>query len=121
MAWAAPGAGQLRDLLTIRRKSQISDGMGGFRSQWDDVLTNIPARITATRGGEAVNAQRLNGHQPFEITVRLCADTQTITSADIAVNARTGTTYNIKWISSLEEGRKSFLLILAQAGEVSVG
>ncbi len=121
MAWRAPGAGALVDRVTIRRRSSVSDGMGGFEDSWVDLLVDQPARITPSRGGEAVQSQRLSGLAPADILMRRANDTLTITSADIAVDARSGQTYNIKWVGSLEEGRKSFLLLACTAGEVTNG
>jgi head-tail adaptor len=121
MAWRVPGAGSLSDRVTIRRRDRISDGMGGYVDSWSDLLTDLPARIVQTRGGESVQSQRLSGLAPADILIRRSDAALAVTSADIAVNARSGQIYNIKWVGSLEDGRKSFLLLACTAGEVSNG
>lgn len=121
MAWRVPGAGALSDRVTIRRRDRVSDGMGGYTDSWCDLLANIPARIVPSRGGESVQSQRLSGLAPADILIRRSDAALAVTSADVAVDARTGQAYNIKWVGSLEDGRKSFLLLACTAGEVANG
>lgn len=119
MAWRAPGSGELRDRVTIRRRSSVRDDMGGIVDAWTVIATAIPAKISATRGGESVQAMRLSGTAPFDITVRLNATTSTISAADMVVNDRTGERMAVKWAGCLEDCRKSWLSIAAVAGEVT--
>lgn len=121
MAWRAPGSGDLRERVSIMRRSSVRDDVGGIVDAWTVVATAIPAKISATssRGGESVQAMRLSGTAPFDITVRLTAMTITISPADMVVNDRTGERMGIKWAGCLEDGRKSWLSIAAIAGEVT--
>lgn len=119
MAWRAPGAGELRDRIAVESRSRVSDGMGGAEDAWVPVLSAIPARIVAVKGGEAVQSMRLSGTAPYDVTIRLTNDTRTITSGHRIVNERTGEPLNVKWVGSLEEGRQAWLSLACVAGEVA--
>jgi len=121
MAWSAPGAGELRDRVTIERHSLISNGAGDFTDVWTVIAEDLPAKIVTIRGGEAVRALRLSGTTPLDVTLRASTLTKTITAADRALNARTGERLNIKWVGTLEEGRKTFVTLTCVAGEVVHG
>jgi head-tail adaptor len=121
LAWTPPGAGALRDRITIESKLSTSDGMGGTTDAWEAVLTSIPAKIVGMRGGEAVQALRLSGTAPFEVTIRATQDTASITSGDRIIVSRSGQRLNVQWVGSLEEGRKAWLLLTCIAGEVANG
>jgi head-tail adaptor len=121
MAWTPPGAGQLRDRIAIERRSATRNDAGSIVDGWTPLLDAIPAKIVATRGGEAVQAMRLAGTSPFDVTIRLTPDTAGITSGDRLRNTRTGATMNIRWVGSLEDGRASWLSLSCVAGEVSDG
>lgn len=121
MAWRAPRASEFRDRITIERNLRIPNGGGGFTDVWEAILEDAPARIVVTRGGETVQALRLSGTTPVEITLRANAATSALSSSDRAVNARNGETYSIKWAGCLQEGRKSFVTLSCTAGEVTSG
>lgn len=112
------GAGILRDTITISRPSRVSDGRGGTVASTTIVATNIPARITVKRGGEQVQAQRLNGITPHEITVRYDATTATIQHGDTIADQH-GTAYGIEWAGCLDEGRPRWITIMAKTGTVA--
>lgn len=121
MAWLPPRAGDLRDRIAIERNSRISDDLGGWTDVWQTAATAIRAKVTAQRGGEAVQSLRLSGTTPYDIIVRADAVTRTITPGDRLVLLATGERLNVKWAGSLEEGRVSWLLIVSVAGEVADG
>jgi head-tail adaptor len=121
MAWRAPRAAEFRDRITIQRKQQISNGGGGFTDTWVAVLGDVPAKIVATRGGESVQALRLSGTTPYDITIRASAATDAITAGYRAVNSRTGEALNVKWVGNLQEGRKAFLTLSCVSGEPAHG
>ncbi|MEJ8629378.1 head-tail adaptor protein [Sphingomonas sp. I4] len=112
------GAGILRDLITVSRPSRVSDGRGGTVASTTIVAANIPARITVKRGGEQVQAQRLNGITPHDITVRYDATTAAIRHGDTIADQH-GTTYSIKWTGCLDEGRPRWITIMAETGTVA--
>ncbi len=112
------GAGILRDTITISRPSRVSDGRGGTVASTVIVAANIPARITVKRGGEQVQAQRLSGITPYDITVRYDATTATILHGDTLTDQH-ATTYSIKWVGCLDDGRPRWITIIAETGTVA--
>lgn len=121
MAWIAPRPGDLRDRVAIERRSTTRNEAGGIEDGWSNLIEAIPAKINATRGGEAVQALRLSGTSPYDVTIRLTRETETITAGDRLINTRTGETMNIRWAGSLETARKSWVVLSCIAGEVSDG
>lgn len=119
--WRAPGAGDFRDRITIRRRSSTGDGYGGTVDVWADFLADQPAAIRTVRGGEQVQSERLSGISRADIIIRASTAANTITPADIVVDDRTNATYEIKWVGHLEDGRKRFIVMACTAGEVSRG
>lgn len=114
MAWVPPSIGSLRSSVRFERRVDSADGIGGFTSSWSPVAT-VAAKLTPLKGGEEVRAARLSGQEPVEITVRSETLTRSITSADRAVDVRSGQTFNIKWTGNLDE-RDRFITVIAQAG-----
>lgn len=122
MAWKAPGAGDLRERITIQRRSAISDGMGGTEDVLTPLFSNLPAKIVSKRGGEQVQSERLSGLDPADIYIRHTTVIFDRLGADcIVVDDRSGKRFGIKWVGCLEDGRKRWILLAAQAGEVSLG
>ncbi len=122
MAWRAPGAGDLRDRITIQRRSTVSDGMGGRENVIVTVLANLPAQIVSKRGGEQVQSDRLSGLDPADIFIRYTTAIFDQIGPDcIVVDDRSDKSYAIKWVGCLEEGRKRWILLACRAGEVSLG
>lgn len=120
MAWTSPRAGDLRDRIRVERRGVESDDMGGTKEAWNTILENVPAKVVATRGGETVQSMRLSGVTPYDVTIRLTADTLDIDEGDRIVT-RDGLHLNIHWIGMLEEGRKSWLSLACKAGETIHG
>ena len=80
-----PTAGALRDRYTFQRQgAPVGDADQGA---YADVLT-CAAATAFLRGGEGVQAQRLQGSQPVVLTIRVCAAARQITNAWRAVDAR---------------------------------
>jgi SPP1 family predicted phage head-tail adaptor len=66
-------AGDLRDRITIRRRTETKNAGGGLDIGWDDFAT-IWAKVTSLNGREAVIGGVLQGNSYFEITVRYRTD-----------------------------------------------
>lgn len=115
---ARTGAGILRDRITVTRPLRVSNGRGGTVAGVETVATALPARIVVKRGGEEVQAQRLSGITPFEITVRYDATSEAIRNTDTLTD-QNGTVYTIKWSGCLDEGRQRWLTIAAETGTVA--
>lgn len=85
----------------------------------ETIAARLPASIAIKRGGEEVQAQRLSGVTPMEITVRYDDATAQIGPGDNATNDATGETYAIQWAGCLDEGRPRWITIAAEAGTVA--
>lgn len=84
---------------------------------WQDVFT-APARLRPRLGSEAVIASRLQGTQPYTLIVHSARQSRLVTPAWRAVNARTGTIYNIKSIINPDENNQYLeMLVVNEGGE----
>lgn len=63
-------AGRLRDRITIRRRTNVSDGKGGFNPTWTTIAAGLPAEVVSQGGREALIASALQGISSYKITVR---------------------------------------------------
>ena len=117
--WKAPAAGEFRDRIKIERKSNVSDGMGGVTDAWTVVADDIPARIEAARGSEAVRSKRLSGVTTFDIVIRRTANTD-FTAGDRLTDIRAEVVMNILWCGSLDRDRR-YLVLTCEAGGVQNG
>lgn len=109
-------AGGMRARLRFERRGFADDGAGNaveagpFEAQF-----TRNARLVPLKGGENVIAARLAGRQPVAVEIRSDSDTRTITTAWRAVDARSGTLYNIGSIADLEQ-RGRWLTLMCEAG-----
>jgi SPP1 family predicted phage head-tail adaptor len=62
-------AGDLRDRITIRRRTETKNAGGGLDIGWEDVAT-LWAKVTSINGREAVIGGVLQGYSYFEIVIR---------------------------------------------------
>ncbi len=85
--------------------------MVGFAEQFVE-----PARLEPRVGSETVIASRLQGLQPYTMTVRSNERTRTITPAWRARNKRTGVLYAIKAAVNIDE-RNQWIELLVVQGE----
>lgn len=97
------------------RPDTVSDGYGGQTAGYVDVFTDA-ARLTPRMGGEAVQAARLAGTQPYTMVVRSSNQTRQVTPEWRVGNMRTNATYNIRAVSNPDE-LNAYLEFLVVAGE----
>lgn len=82
-------AGALRDWLEFQSRGMVDDGFGNqvpggpFETQF-----TVWAGMRPLRGSEAVMAARLDGRQPYVVTVRNTTQTRGVTVAWQLVDAR---------------------------------
>ena len=88
------GAGNLRELLSFQKRQEIEDNHGNVVNDFVEQFRR-PAGMSALRGGEAVQASRLQGTQPYIVTVRYDLAVATVTTDWRVVDTRTGTAYAI--------------------------
>ena len=109
--------GVLRERVAFQRRTGASDGAGNTVATFDasDPICVVRARLRPINGREEVLAQKLQGTLSFELVVRYCAATASVTESCRAVNVRTGDTYDIKTIQNPDE-RKQYLSMVVTRG-----
>lgn len=111
------GAGALSERIGFETEVEGDDGYGGtvvgFAEQFFEA-----ARLESRVGSETVIASRLQGLQPFTMTVRSNDRTRSITPAWRARNKRTGVLYAIKTAVNIDE-RNEWIELLVVQGEVT--
>lgn len=111
------GAGSLSERIGFEAEVEGDDGYGGVIIGWQEVFIE-PARREPRVGSEPVIASRLQGIQPFTMTVRSNERTRTITPAWRARNKRSGVVYAIKSVVNIDE-RNQWIELLVVQGEAS--
>lgn len=116
MVFRLPGAGQLRDKVTIERPERTPNGRGGEVVTWTAVASGASARISPTKGGEDVRAARLTGVNTYDVTVRFTTALSAIEADWRVTNDRTGDEYNVVWASNLEQRRRFLTITVKTSG-----
>jgi len=101
--------GQLRESVALSAYEGVDDGYGNIVGDWV-VKATVPARIVGMKGSEAVLAGRLEGVQPYIITIRNAVPAAGVTTEWKAANARTGLEFAIRSIITDERGAYADLL-----------
>jgi head-tail adaptor len=113
MARTYKGAGQLDENVAFDALDSVADGYGNFQNEFVEQFT-IRAGYTWLRGGESIQAARLEGQQPLIVRVRACDDTNRIKPDWRMRDTRTGDVFAIRGITrSLDRG---YLDVLVQSG-----
>lgn len=105
-------ANQLTVPVQFDLVSEVQDGHGGF--DLIPVTFETRAHIRYLRGGETVQAARLQGKQPVVVTVRRSSISMQIDTDTIMRDARTGAVYNIRAVVQTED--RQFIEITAESG-----
>ncbi len=105
-------AGSLYHSVTFSVMTEVPDGNNGFDLVPVDFTTR--AHIRFLRGGETVQAARLQGKQPVVVTVRRSSKTLQVTPDAKMKDARTGVLYNIRAVVPTEN--RQFIEITAESG-----
>lgn len=104
-------AGQLRERVAFESRGRVDDGYGNVESgEWVTEIGRIAARIEPRKGAESIQAARLAGRKPVLITVRVCDDTDRITTDWRARNLRTDELYNIRSKENPDEHRRYYTM-----------
>ena len=110
---AQRAAGQLIENVAFDELNAVSDGYGNRQQEFVEQF-KIRAGYVWLRGGESIQAARLEGNQPLIVRVRVCNDTNRIRNDWRMRDVRTGEVYAIRAISrSLDRG---YLDVLVQSG-----
>lgn len=62
--------GRLRERITVRRLSDVSDGGGAWVRSWTTIAESLPAEVMGQSGREGVIANTLQGTATYKITTR---------------------------------------------------
>ena len=110
------GAGDLRDRIKIQRRTVVSDDYGNDDGAFADIGVSRAAKITPTRGGEAVQAGRLTGKAGYDVWVRSDSGTRSIQPGDIAIDERNASrVFNIRFVGDMD-GKRTWLLLQCELG-----
>jgi len=113
--------GRMRERVRFERRGDIeNDGHGTVIGDFEPMFGSVAAKITPRLGGETVISSRLQGVQPFTVTVRSSSDTRCVDATCRCVNERTGAIYDIRAISNPDQKNK-FLDMLVEAKQDSGG
>lgn len=63
-------APRLKERVAFDRPGGVSDGQGGITKEWVEEIPKVGAAFRYLRGGETVQAARLEGRQPVVATIR---------------------------------------------------
>ena len=96
-------AGDLRSRVVFSERITQPDALGNMQASWVERLTEA-AQITPARGGEALDARRLEGRLVVTICVRSHSRTRKITPDWKVADQRTGATFNIRAVFDPEMG-----------------
>jgi len=106
----------MRSKLHFQARSEVDDGFGNVTSGPFETVFTEPARLRPGIGSETVQAARLQGVQPYTITIRSSARTRTITTAWRAVDARDASRiFDIKAIANPDEWGMNLNLVAVQS------
>jgi SPP1 family predicted phage head-tail adaptor len=114
----AARAGELRFRVRFDKKVAVEDPAGGSTETWTAQFTRW-ADIRQQRGGEGVQAQRLQGTQPALIIVRYDSETNLIEPSWRAVRVvddEDRETYDLKTAVDME-GDRQFITMQAVSGD----
>jgi len=114
--------GALRDRLHFQRRADAPDGWGGTIPGAGDFATvfTLDAALRPLRGTETVMQARLQGRQPWVVTVRNCRLMKDVTPAWRLVDARnTNRVFGISAAPVDPDGKRQWIDILVTEGEPS--
>ena len=115
-------ASELRDRVTVLKRSKTADGQGGFSTSWIDLVTDSTARLTRLaaqvlplRVGERLQAASIGSMLSYTVTLRYRADvtpSMRITWRPYSPSATESTekTLEIHGVQPLGDGR-AFLVL----------
>lgn len=111
------GAGDLRQRVGFARRREVNDGAGNVRGEWEPMGLERSASLTPTRGGERVQAARIEGGGSWDLWLRNEASVRALTPADRAYDARhPARTFNIAFGPEDMDGDGRWLFLQLTSG-----
>lgn len=114
--------GALLYRLHFQRRADVDDGFGNVIPGAGDFTTafTMDAAMRPRNGGETVMQARLQGRQPWIVTVRSCAPMKDVTTAWRLVDARNANrSFDINAAPVDQDGKGKWLDLLVTEGEPS--
>jgi head-tail adaptor len=109
-------AGSLRRSITVERRGTANDGYGNtLTDTWSPVISAEPAEIRPARGGEAVEAGKIEARGLFDVRVRQSSRTLQIRASDRIKDARGSEIWNVRYIEN-RDMRGKFLTLVCESG-----
>ncbi|MDO1560418.1 head-tail adaptor protein [Brevundimonas sp. 2R-24] len=109
------GAGDLRQRVKFQRRVNTINDYGNAVGSWQDLAVERACSLAPTRGGEDVQAGRVQGRASWDCWVRSDSGTRTIVPGDRAVDTRTGQAFNVAFAGDMD-GRRIWILIQLVSG-----
>ena len=107
------GAGLLAERIAFDQRAYEEDEYGNYVAEWVEQFTTR-AQFIWLRGGEAVNAERLQSRQPLIVRIRK-SQAAMLVDADYRIrNLRTGHEYQIRTVTP--DVSRGMIDIMAEAG-----
>ena len=106
-------AGKLNRRFRFEQRADQDDGYGNTKAVWSAVFTHAGSR-RFLRGGETVQAARLEGRQPVIVKIRSSAASRAVTTDWRAVDARSGEIYNIRTVNPTDD--RKYIEFMCEAG-----
>jgi len=106
-------AGDLYYMVAFEKKGSQSDGYGGAENAWSEQF-RCRASFVHLRGGESVQASRLEGRHPQVISVRASTQTRLATTDWRIKDVRTGDIFAIRDIEPVTD--RAFIGFLCERG-----
>lgn len=109
-------AGRLNRSITVERRGAADDGYGNTVSDtWTAVISAEPAEIRPARGGEAVEASKIEARGLVDVLVRQSSRTLQILTSDRIKDARGSEVWNVRYIEN-RDMRGKFLTLVCESG-----
>lgn len=108
-------AGDLRQLISVQRRSASSDGYGNVEGEWANVIASRWAMLQPTRGAEQIIAGRAQGLSIWDCWVRYDSGTAAITPGDRVTDTSNGRTFNVTFAQDMT-GNRTWILLQLQLG-----
>lgn len=111
-----PKSGAMREKLNFQTRAVVDDGYGNEVSGPYETVFTEAAQLVARAGGEAIQASRLSGVQPYTVWVRSNERTRSVTTGWRIVDARNPEReFNIRTASN-PDGRNAWIEFMVDDG-----
>lgn len=109
----------LREKVHFQRRGEVDDGFGNTVAggAFETVHANWSANLKPLHGSEAVMQSRLQGRQPYILTVRSSTETREVDESWRVVDARNSDrVFSITAPPTDPDGKRAWIEILVTAG-----